>query len=80
MDLVTSVGVTVAGATAMFPCKQITLSQTVGAGMEYELGTDTFKMLLKNLAQEMKLKGELMKIELARKDRYWFDPPINACK
>lgn len=79
VDMVTSMGVTVFGATSILPCRQLTLTRTLGAGLEFELGPDLFKKLLENLSKKTKLRME-NKIELAREDLHWHAPPVKGCE
>ena len=82
MDLVSAVTLNIASATSMFPCRSMTLTETVSAGFEYEVGPDTFKAILKKLNPNTKVKGEVHKIEVQKwsPNVAWYEPRINACK
>lgn len=79
IDMVTAVGVTIFGATSLIPCRQLTLSRTLGAGLEFELGPQLFAKLLDNLSKKLKLKVE-KKFELAREDLNWHIPNVKGCE
>ena len=79
VDMVTAVGATLFGATSLLPCRQLTLSRTLGAGLEFELGPKLFEKLLENLSKKLKLKVE-KKIELAREDLHWHFPNVKGCE
>lgn len=76
--MVTSVGIAIAGATSLVPCRQLTLTRTFGAGLEFELGPKLFQQLLDNLSKKLNLKVE-KKIELMRDNQSWYPPPVKGC-
>lgn len=79
VDMVTSLGANIFGATSLLPCRQLTLSRTLGAGLEFELGPELFKKLLEKLSSKVKIKMET-KVELAREDLHWYTPPVKGCQ